>query len=159
MGAHLTMPFSLKDLFAKGSAVLVDSIGNTLDKVITNKEERDTARLLLEQEVNRHNEALETNILKQQELENADRDSARDMQKSALAQADLFSKRFMYYLAAFVILSSVSYGVALLFVDVPEANKRMVEQFSDMFLLTGALMVLSFFFGAAHRSAEVKHAK
>ncbi len=87
-------------------------------------------------------------------LEIQDRSNARDMQKAALSQDDLFSKRFMYYLAAFVVITSAGYGVALLFVDVPESNKRLVEQFADMYLLTGALMVLSFFFGSSKTSQD-----
>lgn len=150
---------SLKDIFAKGAAVTMDALGNLIDKTVTNKEEREAAKLAMTQEVNRNFEALEANALKAQELENADRDSARAMQVAALAQNDIFSKRFMYYLAAFVIVSACGYGIALLFIEVPEGNKRMVEQFADMYVLTGALMVLSFFYGAAHRSAETKHAK
>ena len=149
----------LKEIFSAAGAKLVKSFGDALDQNITNKEERDAANLALTQEINRNLEAIMTDATKQIELENADRDSARDMQKAALAQSDLFSKRFMYYLAAFVNVSSVGYGIALLFIEVPESNKRMVEQFADMYMLTGALMVLSFFFGAAHRSAETKHAK
>jgi hypothetical protein len=153
------MPLDIGGLFKKGGAKLVEVLGDALDKNITNKEERDAAKLAIEQEANRHMEALMADATRQQELENADRDSARKMQEAALAQNDLFSKRFTYYLAAFVIVSAVGYGVALLFVPVPEENKRMVEQFNDMFTLTGALMVLSFFYGAAHRIANSKHAK
>lgn len=87
-------------------------------------------------------------------MEQQDRESARNMQIEALKQNDVFSKRFIYYLASFVMLSSVAYGFILLYIEVPEANKRLVEQFADMFLLTGALMVLGFFFSSSKSSQD-----
>lgn len=139
----------IKDFFKAKGADLLNAGTKFIDEVITNKEERDAAKLKWEQEANRHLEAMEAGANEIEKAYLADVQNARNMQIAALQQNDLFSKRFMYYLAGFMILSSVVYGVALLFVDVPEANKRLVEQFSDMFLLTGALMVLSFFFGSS----------
>lgn len=139
----------IKDFFKSKGADLLNAGAKFIDEVITNKEERDAAKLKWEQEANRHLEAIEAGAIELEKAYLADVQNARNMQVAALQQNDLFSKRFMYYLAAFVLISSVGYGVALLFVTVPEDNKRLVEQFADMFLLTGALMVLSFFFGSS----------
>lgn len=147
---------SLKGLLAGSITEGVKVIADVVDRFKLTGEEKAAITQAAENAMNAHAEKMEELVLKQQELENADRDSARDMQKAALAQTDIFSKRFTYYLAAFVIIAAFGYGSALLFVEVPQENRRMVEQFNDMFTLTGALMVLSFFYGAAHKIASAK---
>jgi hypothetical protein len=87
-------------------------------------------------------------------LESADRDSARKMQMAALDQDDRFSKRFVYYLAIFIIVSATAFGIMLFFIDVPEANKRLVEMFADIYLFAGAVMVIQFFFGSSKSSKD-----
>jgi hypothetical protein len=87
-------------------------------------------------------------------LEAADRDSARKMQIEALHQDDVFSKRFIYYLSAFIVVSATAFGVMLFYVQVPEENRRMVEMFADVYLFAGALTVINFFFGSAFRSKQ-----
>lgn len=56
---------------------VIDSVGNVLDKIITNKEELAQAKLEAEKEINRHFEAVQANLLKEQELSVQDRTSAR----------------------------------------------------------------------------------
>lgn len=87
-------------------------------------------------------------------LDMADIQSARNMQIAALQQADVFSKRYIYYLASVVIVAAIAFGIMLFYVDVPEGNKRLVEMFSDIFLFAGAVMVLQFFFGSSNGSRE-----
>lgn len=84
------------------------------------------------------------------EKENEDRHDARAMQIEALKQDDKFSKRFVYYLAAFVIISATAFAFGLFFFSVPEGNKRLIEMFADVYLFGGAVMVLAFFFGSSH---------
>ena len=90
-------------------------------------------------------------------LEATDRDSARKMQIEALHQDDIFSKRFIYYLSAFIVISATAFGVMIFYVEVPESNKRMVEMFADVYLFAGALTVINFFFGSAFRSRQQTH--
>lgn len=85
-------------------------------------------------------------------LEVEDRINARDMNKTALQSDDVFVRRFVYFLAAFILLSATSFGVMLFFIHVPEENKRLVEMFADIYLFGGALMVLQFFFGSSYGS-------
>ncbi len=83
-----------------------------------------------------------------------DINSARNMQIEALKQEDKFSKHFVYYLSAFMILVTVIFGVLLFFYQIPEVNKRLFEQFTDMFLFSGGIMVLNFFFGSSMSSKK-----
>lgn len=135
----------LKGKMMAEGAKLVGSIGEAIDRNVTNKEERERARLEAEKEVNRSFESVVAMTL-------ADVASARDLQKAALAQDDLFSKRFLYYLASFIIVSATAFGVGLFFYEIPEANRRMVEMFADVYLFAGALVVINFFFGNAIRN-------
>ena len=84
----------------------------------------------------------------------ADVDSARKMQIAALTQDDRFSKRFIYYLSSFVLLSATAFGIMLFFVKVPEENQRLVDMYADVYLLAGAITILNFFFGNSHRRSK-----
>jgi hypothetical protein len=83
-----------------------------------------------------------------------DRNKAREMQIAALNQNDLFSKRYVYYLASFIVFSATAFGIGLFFWTVPEENKRLVEMFSDIYLFGGALVVINFFFGSSKSSHD-----
>lgn len=87
-------------------------------------------------------------------MELSDRAGARTMQITALQQEDHFSKRYIYYLASFIILSATGFGFLLFFVNVPPENKRMVELFSDVYLFAGAMLILNFFFGSSKSSLD-----
>ncbi len=93
----------LTKLFGSGAKEVVTSVGTVLDKLITNKEERIKAQLEVEKEVNRHFEALETNSLKQIELEIQDRSSAR-VREVDLAKTGRWD--FLMYLTGLIILSA-----------------------------------------------------
>lgn len=92
-------------------------------------------------------------LLKLVEKENEDKQSARNMQIEALKQDDKFSKRFIYFLASFVIISATGFAFGLFFYSIPENNKRMIEMFADVYLFAGAIMVLQFFFGSSYTKA------
>lgn len=77
--------------------------------------------------------------------------NARAMQIEALKQDDKFSKRFIYYLSIFVMISATGFGVGLMFFEIPESNRRLIEMFADIYLFAGAIMILQFFFGASHK--------
>jgi hypothetical protein len=78
-----------------------------------------------------------------------DRKSARQLQMKALDQDDKFARRYIYYLATFIIVSATIFGVMFFFVDVPERNMRLVEMFADIYLFAGAIMVIQFYFGSS----------
>ncbi len=84
----------------------------------------------------------------------ADVADARNMQIEALKQEDKFSKRYIYFLGSFMIISATTFGILLFFIDVPESNKRMIEMFCDIYLFAGAVTVLQFFFGSSKGSQD-----
>lgn len=67
----------IKRILQGGASEVIGAIGSVLDNVITNKEELAKAKLESEKEVNRHFEAVQENILKEQELQVKDRETAR----------------------------------------------------------------------------------
>lgn len=95
----------------------------------------------------------------QLQIQQQDRDSARSMQKEALKQSDTFAKRYVYYLASFIVISAFFFGVALLFVEIPKENKRLVEMFADVFLFGGAITVIQFFFSGSFSTDRTKKPK
>jgi hypothetical protein len=84
----------------------------------------------------------------------ADVANARQMQIEALKQDDLFSKRYTYYLASFIVIFAFGIGVMLFFVEFPESNRRMIEMLFDLLIFSGALTVIQFFFGSSKGSAD-----
>ena len=80
-------------------------------------------------------------------LELEDKKSARAMQESALQQGDLFSKRFIYYLAAFWSVVGAMFVFLVFFVDIPEKNLRLVDTLEGFVLGNIVASVMSFFFG------------
>lgn len=67
----------LTKIFGAGAKDVIESIGGVLDNVITNKEELAQAKLEAAKEVNRHLEAMQEQMVKLQELEVKDRETAR----------------------------------------------------------------------------------
>ena len=92
----------------------------------------------------------------QQELQAylTDKQDARDLQKSALLQNSWLAKHYLYILASLVILAAIGFGIALIYINIPEKNQRLVEMFADIFLFSGAIMVLNFFFGSSKGSMD-----
>ena len=114
--------------------------------LLTGEDTSEAKALLAELDLKRKELALyEKDIRK---LVIADRDSARDMQAAALNQEDLFSKRFIYYLATGVFAFSALIVVMLFFVEIPEENQRIVDMVLGVIVGSGLVSVLNFFYGA-----------
>jgi hypothetical protein len=86
-------------------------------------------------------------------LDMEDIKNARDMQKAALMQNDLFSKRFVYYLASFVMFVLAALLIMLFWVEIPEGNGEIIYMAIGMFLGI-ASSVAAFFFGSSAGSKE-----
>jgi len=82
-----------------------------------------------------------------------DRQNARDMQKAALQQSDLFSKRFVYYLASFIMFTLFVLMIMLFYVTIPEGNGEIIYMAVGMFLGI-ASTVAAFFFGSSQGSKD-----
>lgn len=91
---------------------------------------------------------------KELELEARDRNSARDMQKTALIQEDKFSKRFVYYYAAFITSISFLYIFWITFGTIPEKNIRFADTILGFLLGVGLSNIIVYFFGSSKGSKD-----
>ena len=92
--------------------------------------------------------------LKQFELENADRDSARHMQEVALQQEDKFAKHFIYWFAWFWSIGSMAYFFAITFGTVPASGKDFGNIILGFLLGTAVATIISFFYGSSKSSKD-----
>lgn len=92
--------------------------------------------------------------LKQFELENADRDSARHMQEVALQQEDKFAKHFIYWFAWFWSVGSMAYFFAITFGSVPASGKDFGNIILGFLLGTAVATIISFFYGSSKSSKD-----
>jgi hypothetical protein len=92
--------------------------------------------------------------LRQFELENADRDSARHMQETALNQDDKFSKHFIYWFAWFWSVGSMVYFFAVTFGTVPPSGKDFGNIILGFLLGTAVATILNFFYGSSKSSKD-----
>jgi hypothetical protein len=87
-------------------------------------------------------------------LEQQDRASAREMQIAALAQSDVFSKRFVYYLATFWSVFAVIYILVITLANIPEKNVRFADTILGFILGTVIATLMNFFFGSSKSSLD-----
>jgi hypothetical protein len=84
----------------------------------------------------------------------ADLADARDLQKIALQQTDLFSKRFIYYLTIGVFGFSVTIVFLLFFVEIPEKNRDVINFILGVVVGTGLTGIFQYFFGSSQGSRD-----
>jgi hypothetical protein len=87
-------------------------------------------------------------------VEQANTADARDMQKIALQQSDVFSKRFTMYLTMFWSVSAVAYVGFITFSVIPEQNVRFADTILGFILGTVVATMLNFWFGSSIGSKE-----
>lgn len=78
--------------------------------------------------------------------------NARAMQIAALQQDDIFSKRFIYYLATFWSAVSAAYIFMITFFEIPEQNIRFADTITGFLLGTIVATVVQYFFGTSRGS-------
>lgn len=88
------------------------------------------------------------------ELDYKDLADARDLQKVALSQSDLFSKRFIYYLSIAIFLFSSAIVVMLFFVEIPDKNRDVINFILGVVIGTGLTGVFNFFYGSSKGSKD-----
>lgn len=142
------------NILKAGSGDILKSVSNILDEIITNKEEIIKAKSEAEKFINQHIEEMQQKSIEVERMYIESVANARELQKQALMQEDLFSKRFIYFLSSFVLITATFFGIGLFFWKVPEENKRLVEMFADIYLFAGAILVLQFFFGSSKSSHD-----
>lgn len=84
-----------------------------------------------------------------------DRADARKMQAVALAQDDIFSKRFVPYLAVAMLTFTGFYILWITFGTIPAANVRFADTILGFLLGTVVSTIVYFFFGTS-RSSQSK---
>jgi len=94
---------------------------------------------------------LDLETLKTQYANTAD---ARDMQKIALQQSDIFSKRFTMYLTVFWSVAAAAYVGFITFGVIPDNNVRFADTILGFILGTVVSTVLNFWFGSSIGSKE-----
>lgn len=144
----------LSNIFSSGAAKLAETVTSGLDSLVTSKEEKEAAKLAIQQAIDKHVEAMEAEANKVELAYLADMDSARNMQAEALKQNDIFSKRFVYYLASFVVFAVICYDILFFFIKFPPENRDVIVGTSSLLNGTAFVMVLSFFFGSSKGSKD-----
>jgi VIT1/CCC1 family predicted Fe2+/Mn2+ transporter len=92
--------------------------------------------------------------LEKLKAEYANTADARDMQKIALQQSDVFSKRFTMYLTMFWSVSAVAYVGFITFGVIPDKNVRFADTILGFILGTVVATMLNFWFGSSIGSKE-----
>ena len=95
-------------------------------------------------------------FFKMAEMELQDRANARAMQTAIATskESGWFAKNYVYLLSSLIVLAAIIFGIGLMYVEIPDENKRLVEMFADIFLFSGALTIIQFFFGSSKGSKD-----
>lgn len=143
-------------VLAKGKSWVEDKAGVKLDQPLSAEDtlklrqfemEHQEELLRLRQEDSRLDAELEMAYLR-------DVQDARGLQKAALAQDDLFAKRFIYYLAIFWSVGAAVYIGFITFGYIPEANVRFADTILGFLLGTLIATIMNFFYGSSRGSTS-----
>lgn len=135
-------------VLAKGKEVVEEKLGVKLDEQAFTPEQL----VVLKNKELDHEEWLIEAARKEAEMYLRDVQDARDMQKVALQQADVFSKRFVYYFAmAWSGFVAVYLGLVT-FINIPQQNIRFVDTVLGFLLGTVVATIIAYFYGSSRQS-------
>lgn len=92
--------------------------------------------------------------LKQFQLENEDRASARHMQEVALQQDSWLAKNFLYLFTAVWSVFAMAFFAMASFYSIPESNTRIVDTIIGVLIGTVLTGFFNFFFGSSKGSKD-----
>ena len=92
--------------------------------------------------------------LKQFQLENEDRASARHMQEMALQQESWFAKNFLYLFTSVWSVFAMAFFAFASFSPIPEENQRIVDTIIGVLIGTVLTGFFNFFFGSSKGSKD-----
>lgn len=115
----------IKDLISGGLKGLGDTAKGIIQQVAENKLGKAEAELAIDQEVNRHEEALRNQILKEKELDNADRASARTREAEFVKNTG-HADYFQYFIGGTAVLTMVGIIIFILNKTIPDKNDHVV---------------------------------
>ena len=144
----------IKKILSGGTKEIIQAVGSVLDNVITNKEELAKAKLEAEKEINRHLEAVQANLLKEQELSIQDRGSAR-IREAEFVKATGHIDWLMWFLAiaGMTIMSYCLWQLS----NKELANKELFIHFLG--IIEGVVVSMySYYFGSS-ASSRIKDMK
>lgn len=117
----------LKNLIGGKGGDIIDSVGGVIDNLSQSKEEKDEAKLKVEQEINRHLESMTSQANEELKLYLADTADARNMNAKIQDsdKASWLSKNIAYMIDSVFIVSFIIMLVLILNKQVPESNKEL----------------------------------
>lgn len=148
----MPLPGFITKIFSGGAGDLISSVDKIVDNLTLSKEEKEKFKAETLAAINSHTEKMAA--LAQAETDSYLRDveNARAMQIAALAQDDKFSKRFVYYLAVFVLVMTFVFDMCFFFIQYPERNHDIVNMIAGTLNSTGFAAIMYFFFGSSKSS-------
>lgn len=136
------LPLVAKAVVEKGTEYVEEKLGVSLKPEMTQEELQKISEAAM-----KHEEF----IIEQGYKDVAD---ARDMQKEALKQDDVWSKRFIYIFSGLWSLFAMVFIFAITFGTVPEANIRFADSIIGFLMGTIIATMIQFFYGSSISSRK-----
>lgn len=113
----------LNKIFAGGAKELIGTVGGVIDNLTMSKEEKEAAKLAIQQEINRHAEVMEAQAYKEVELQYQDKGNARS-REIELAKITGHSDKVNWFLIGIIMALLVFITVSLTFIEIPLRNEH-----------------------------------
>lgn len=146
----------IQKILKGGTKEVIDSVGNVLDKVITNKEELAQAKLEAEKEINRHLEAIQANILKEKELEVQDRGSAR-IRETEYVKATGHADWMMIFVGLIIMIAFVGCLSFVVYKPIPQGNEHII--INAIGILEGLVLTVAGYYYGSSLGSRIKNQK
>jgi hypothetical protein len=101
-----------------------------------------------------YQQSMEASRLEEERLHQADRADARSMQKEALKQDDVFSKRFIYYYSIGITILTFIFIFKAAFGEIPKENVRIVDTVLGFLLGVSLSAIIQYFYGSSAGSSQ-----